>query len=325
MLIFVVRRALLSIPVLLIATFLTFVMVSATFDPTARLSGGTNRQAAERRAELREDLGLNKPLVVQYRDWLWDASHGDFGHSYRDREPVWDSVRPALGFTLQLIIWGILVAAIFAVGIGVYSAVRQYRPSDYALTGLAFIGIALPPFWFALIANQFFAIQLTDWLGLDEPLFYFVGLHSPGQSGINLDYFRHLFLPVMTLTVQVIASWSRFQRASMLEVLSSDYIRTARAKGVPRRRVIFKHALRNALIPVVTVMALDIGLLVGGLVVTEQIYSIPGMGRLFLQSLLTGDAPVVLSWLLVAAVAVILFNLIADIVYSWLDPRIRLT
>jgi peptide/nickel transport system permease protein len=325
MLIFVVRRALLSIPVLLIATFLTFAAVSATFDPTARLSNANNRQAAQVRQNLKHELGLDKPLVVQYKDWLWNATHGDFGTSYRNRDPVWQQVRPALGYTFQLIVWGILISAIFAVGIGVYSAVRQYKPSDYVFTGLAFIGIAMPPFWFALIANQFLAINLTKWLGLDQPLFYFVGLHSAGKSGLNVDYLQHLVLPVMTLTIQIIASWSRFQRAAMLEVLSSDYIRTARAKGVPRRKVIFKHALRNALIPLVTVMALDIGLLVGGLVITEQIYSIPGMGRLFLAGLLNGDAPVVLSWLLVAAVSVIIFNLIADVLYSWLDPRIRLS
>jgi peptide/nickel transport system permease protein len=323
MLIFVVRRALLSIPVLLIATFLTFAAVSATFDPTARLA--QSREAAERRAEMREDLGLNEPLVVQYKNWVTNAATGDFGKSYRNGEPVWEQVRPALGYTLQLIVWGILVSAILAVSIGVYSAVRQYRPSDYMLTGLAFIGIAMPPFWFALIANQFFAIKLTEWLGLEEPLFYISGLHSAGESGFNVDYLKHLVLPVMTLTIQIVASWSRFQRAAMLEVLSSDYIRTARAKGVPRRKVIFKHALRNALIPLVTVMALDIGLLVGGLVVTEQIYSIPGMGRLFVQSLLSGDAPIVLAWLLVASLAVIVFNLLADVLYSWLDPRIRLS
>jgi peptide/nickel transport system permease protein len=324
MLIFVVRRALLSIPVLLVATFFTFAAVSATFDPTAYLSNASNRNINARN-ELRETLGLNKPLITQYKDWLVNAVQGDFGTSYRSRRPVADVVKPALGYTLQLIGWGILISAIFAVGIGVYSAVRQYKPSDYFFTGLAFIGIAMPPFWFALLANQILGIKLQEWLGLDEPIFYFLGLHSAGESGFNLDYLQHLFLPVMTLTVQIIASWSRFQRASMLEVLSSDYVRTARAKGVPRRKVIFKHALRNALIPVVTVMALDIGLLFGGLVVTESIYSIPGMGRLFLTGLLNGDAPIVLSWLLIAAVGVILFNLIADIVYSWLDPRIRLS
>jgi peptide/nickel transport system permease protein len=166
--------------------------------------------------------------------------------------------------------------------------------------------------------------QLADWLNLDTKLFYFVGLHSTGQSGINLDYFRHLFLPVLTLTVQIIASWSRFERAAMLDVLGSDYVRTARAKGVPRRRVIFKHAFRNALVPLVTVMAIDIALLFGGLVVTEKIFSIPGMGSFFLLSLQTGDAYALMAWFVVVAFFVIVFNLLADLLYAVLDPRIRL-
>ena len=159
---------------------------------------------------------------------------------------------------------------------------------------------------------------------LDQPIFYSVGLHGTGQSGFNLDYVRHIALPVLTLTVQSIASWSRYQRASMLDVLNADYVRTARAKGVPQRKVIFKHAFRNALIPLTTVVALDTAFLIGGLIITEQIFSIHGMGRLFLDALTTGDAPVLLGWFTVVAIVVILFNLVADIVYGVLDPRIRL-
>ncbi len=180
---------------------------------------------------------------------------------------------------MQLIIWGIVISTIVALFVGVYSAVRQYSVSDYVLTGLAFVGIAMPAFWFGLIAYDF-STKLADWFNDGDPIFYGLGLHSAGESGINGDYFFHLVLPVATLTIQIIASWSRYQRASMLDVLSSDYIRTARAKGVPRKRVIFKHGLRNALIPFVTVMALDVGALFGGLVVTEQIFSIPGHGSL---------------------------------------------
>ncbi len=322
MLIYVLRRAIYSIPVLLIATLLTFVMVDATFDPTAKLS--ISREGAAARAAMREELGLDRPTLVRYADWLVDASHGDFGTSYRSRAPVSEMVKPAFGFTLQLIGWGILLSALLAVSIGVYSAVRQYSISDYALTGLAFIGVAMPPFWFGLLAQQF-AVNLKGWLNSDDPVLYFVGLHSAGEGGINLDYAQHLVLPVMTLTIQIIASWSRFQRAAMLEVLSSDYVRTARAKGVPRSKVIFKHALRNALIPLVTVMALDIGALFGGLVITEQIFSVPGMGRMFIDGLLNGDSPVVLSWLLISSLFIVLFNLVADLMYSWLDPRIRLS
>src|SRR5262245_11402825 len=297
-------------------------MVSATFDPTAKIA--QSRDAAHARAEMREQLGLNRPLLVQYGSWLGNAASGDFGTSYRTRSDVTKEIRPAFWNTLQLIIWGIIISTTVALFVGVYSATRQYSPGDYILTGLAFVGIARPPFWFGLIAYDF-AIKLSDWFNNGKPVFYGLGLHSAGHSGINWDYAMHLVLPVATLTIQIIASWSRYERASMLEVLSSDYIRTARAKGLSRRTVVYKHALRNALIPFVTVMALDIGALFGGLVVTEQIFSIPGMGRTFVQALVSGDAPVVLAWLLISAVFIILFNLLADLAYSALDPRIRLS
>lgn len=322
MFIYVTRRILASIPVVLLATFLVFCMVSATFDPTAKLAHSKDSAAA--REAMREELGLDRPLVTQYTDWITGVARGDFGESYRTREPVTDMVRPAIGHTAQLVVWGFLISLVAAVAIGVHSAVRQYSVSDYVLTGLAFVGLAMPPFWFGLLSQQF-AVNLKGWVGAEEPILYFVGLHSAGKGGINLDYLRHLVLPVTTLTIQIIASWSRYQRASMLDVLSSDYIRTARAKGVPWRKVVFKHGLRNALIPLVTIVAIDAGALVGGLVITEQIFSIPGMGRLFVAGLLSGDSPVVLSWLLVSAVFVILFNLLADLLYSVLDPRIRLS
>ncbi len=322
MLIYVARRALYSIPVLLIATFAVFWMVSATFDPTAKLA--QSRDAANIRAEMKEEFGLNRPLVVQYTDWLGDAVRGDFGDSYRSREPVIDEVRPAFWNTFQIITWGVLISAFVAIAVGVYSAIRQYSFSDYALTGLAFVGIALPPFWFGLVAWSL-AISLGERFNGGETLFFGTGLHSAGQSGINVDYARHLVLPILTLTVQIIASWSRFQRAAMLDVMSSDYIRTARAKGVPRRKVVLKHGLRNGLVPLVTVMAIDVGALFGGLVVTEVIFSIPGMGRLFVDALRNGDAPIVLAWLLIASVFIIVFNLLADVLYTVLDPRVRLS
>ena len=322
MLIYILRRVLYSIPILLIASFLVFCMVSATFDPTARLAN--SRDAARARAEMKETLGLDKPLVEQYANWLGDAATGDFGISYRDRGPVSEQIKPAFWNTMQLIIWGVALAAIIAIAVGVYSAVRQYSFSDYLLTGLSYVGLAMPPVFFGLVAWAF-AESAADRFNDGEPLLYGLGLHSAGESGINADYLKHLILPVFTLTIQIIASWSRFQRASMLDVLSSDYIRTARAKGVPRRRVVVKHGLRNALIPLVTVMALDIGALFGGLVITEHIFSIPGMGVLFTRALTTGDAPVVVSWMLIAATFIILFNLLADVAYSWLDPRIRLS
>jgi peptide/nickel transport system permease protein len=194
--------------------------------------------------------------------------------------------------------------------------------ADYTFTGLSFLGLAMPPFWFGLIAIQFLAAYPREWFDLSEPPLFFTGLHSVDSSGL-VDYARHLVLPVMTLTVQIVASWSRYERASMLDALSADYVRVARAKGLSPQKVVMKHAFRNALIPLVTVMALDIGLLFGGLIITESIFSIPGMGRLFFDSLLAGDVDVLVVWTIVTAAFVILFNLIADVLYGVLDPRIR--
>jgi peptide/nickel transport system permease protein len=322
MLLFIVRRLLVSIPVVIVASLLLFLFVRWTYDPTARLRNVRDPEAIVRETER---LGLDKPVIVQYGKWLGDFVTGDWGDSARTREPVTDMTRRALGSTLQLIFWGILLSGLVAVGIGVFSAVRQYSIPDYAITGASYLAIAMPPFWFGLIAINLFVFKSQDWLWFDKPPLYFVGLHSPGQSGFNLDYLRHLALPVLTLSVQIVGSWSRFQRAAMLDVLSADYIRTARAKGVPRRQVIFRHGVRNALIPLVTVMAVDIGLLFGGLIITESIFSVPGMGRMFFQALEVGDVNVIEAWLIVVAVFVILFNLLADVLYGVLDPRIRLS
>jgi peptide/nickel transport system permease protein len=321
MLNFALRRILYSIPVLLVASFLLFWGVRETFDPTARLRTSRDPETVVRE---RERLGLNDPIPIQYKNWLVDFMKGDWGESSRTREDVSQMIPRAFGNTIQLLIPGVLLSAIVAIGVGVFSAVRQYSVPDYLFTGLSFIGLAMPPFWFGLIAIQFLSASPRDWFDLNELPFYFVGLHSTGESGyFNMDYARHLVLPVLTLTVQIVASWSRYERASMLDAMSADYVRTARAKGVPRQRVIFKHAFRNALIPLVTVMALDIGALFGGLVVTEQIFSIPGMGRLFLQAVTNGDVNVVLAWMFVTAAFIIAFNLLADILYGVLDPRIR--
>lgn len=322
MLPYVLRRIAISIPVVLIASFLLFAFVRETFDPTARLRNVRDPNVIARETER---LGLNDPVYVQYGKWLGEFVQGDWGESARTREDVTDMTRRAFFNTIQLIIWGILVSALIAVSIGVYSAVRQYSIPDYMFTGLSYLAIAMPPFWFGLIAINVLAFKSQTWFGLSEAPVSFVGLHSARQSGFNLDYLKHLVLPVMTLSVQIVGSWSRFQRSAMLDVMSADYIRTARAKGVPRRQVIFKHGVRNALIPLVTVMGVDIGLLFGGLIITESIFSVPGMGRMFFQALLQGDVAVLEAWMIVVAIFVIGFNLIADILYGLLDPRIRLS
>ena len=321
MIAYVLRRLLVSAPLVLLASFILFVAVRATFDPLAKLRQSRDPGVIERETQR---LGLDQSVPEQYALWLKGIVTGDWGVSARTGEDVRSVILSALGPTLQLIVWGVLFAVLIAGAISVYSATKQYSAGDHALTALSYVGIALPAFWFGLVLIQLLAVLPRQQLGLDEPPLYFVGLHSAGRSGFDLDYLRHLVLPVLTLTITLVASWSRFGRASMLDALSSDYVRTARAKGVPRRQVILRHAARNSLAPFVTVVALDGALLVGGLIVTEQIYSIPGMGRLFLDSLLTGDVFVLLPWMLVVAVAVVLCNLAADIGYALLDPRVRL-
>ena len=321
MIAFVLRRLLVSAPIVLLASFVLFVAVRATFDPLAKLRQSRDPGVIERETQR---LGLDQSVPEQYALWLKGIVTGNWGVSARTGEDVRTVILSALGPTMQLIVWGVLFAVLIAGAISVYSATKQYSAGDHALTALSYVGIALPAFWFGLVLIQLLAVLPRQQLGLDEPPLYFVGLHSAGRSGFDLDYLRHLVLPVLTLTITLVASWSRFGRASMLDALSSDYVRTARAKGVPRRQVILRHAARNSLAPFVTVVALDGALLFGGLIVTEQIYSIPGMGRLFLDSLLTGDVFVLLPWMLVVAVAVVLCNLAADIGYALLDPRVRL-
>ncbi len=316
------RRILYSVPLLLIASFLIFVAVRDIGDPCLRARVSSRDAGAAQRCEQR--LGLNDPVPVQYGKWLSNALQGDLGDSSRTHQPASDLIPPAMWNTLQLIVPGVLLSLFLAVAVGVYSAVHRYSFLDYSFTALSFIGLAMPVFWFGLLAQQLLAVGLTERFNLQEPIFYIVGLHSPGDSGFNIDYLRHLALPVLTLTVQIVASWSRFQRASMLDVLSADYIRTARAKGVPRRQVIWSHGVRNALIPLVTVVAIDVGALFGGLIITESLFSIPGMGRLFLDSLNDGDVNVILPWTVIVAGFVIMFNLLADVLYGWLDPRVRL-
>ena len=347
---FVIRRIALSIPVLLVASALVFFIVRATTDPLARVAQVNDPNAKTR---LALQIGLQeepcRPLVstgpdgerfeaktpggepvlacqkvstvTQYARYMGDIARRELPRSQLTGRSISTELRDHLGATFHLIVWGVLISALIAVAIGVYSAVRQYSVLDYTFTGFAFLALAMPPFWFGLIAIQFGSVYLRDKFNLDEPIFYSIGIESDGP----LSYARHLALPVATLCVQIIASWTRFQRSSMLDVMNADYIRTATAKGLSRRTVVFKHALRNGLIPLVTVMAIDVGGLFGGLLVTEYIFSIPGMGKLFFTSLQNGDVNVLLPSIMLTATFVILFNLLADILYGALDPRIRIS
>jgi peptide/nickel transport system permease protein len=320
---YIVRRLIFAVPVLLISSILVFIVIRQTVDPFLGFSVNP-RVNPKTIIALRQHYGLDKPLYVQYWKWLTAFLHGDWGRSLLSNRPVYDDIRSALANTLVLGIIATAFSLLVGVGIGVYSAIRQYSFFDNLSTGAAFVGLSIPNFWFALLLQVLFGVYLTRWLHLSNPFLPIAGLYTPGTVGFHLlDRLRHLVLPMLVLAVQIIAVYSRYMRASMLEVLHSDYLRTARAKGLRERRVIVRHAMRNALIPLTTQVALDVGAIAGGLIITEAIFQYPGMGRFFVQAMTSGDYFQVLPWLMVVVAAVILFNLLADIMYAILDPRIR--
>jgi peptide/nickel transport system permease protein len=319
---YIARRFLYSIVVLVAASFLTFTFVSVSSDPLAPLYTAPNvtRESIDRVAESKH---LNDPIVKQYWYWVQDATTNKFGTTLLTNQPILPDLWRVMKNTLQLIIAAELIAIVLAVAIGVLSALRQYSVFDYSATTFSFLGLATPVFWLGLMA-QVLIVQIFNWTG--HRVFPIANLNSvdPG-TGLSfwIDRAHHLVVPVMVLMVASIATYSRFMRASMLEVVNSDYVRTARAKGLPERRVTMKHAFRNALIPVVTVVALNFGALLGGAIVTETVFSLDGMGLYFLNALGVGDPYPVMAWLMITATTIIVFNLVADILYGVLDPRVR--
>lgn len=323
MIAYVVRRLLVSVPMLLVLSVVSFAATRAVSSPEAGIR--TNpRVTPEDIARYRSDLGLDDPAYEQYLRWLGNTLRGDLGSSLVSNREVWPQLSSALWNTLVLGVTGVSFSFVIGVGLGVISAVKRYTAFDYTTTGMAFFGLSMPNFWFAIMLQLFFGVYIVDWFGLDGPFFYTAGMRSPGTDGFDLlDRVRHLVLPGMVLAVQLVAVYSRFMRASMLEVLGNDYIRTARAKGLSERRVVGRHATRNAMIPVTTQLANDVGAIFGGLVITETVFQWPGMGPLFLDALQAGDYQIILPWLMITAIAVVVFNLIADLAYGVLDPRIR--
>jgi peptide/nickel transport system permease protein len=319
MLKYVLRRVLYSIPVLLLASVLVFALVREFGADPARIRCEHSRdpRCLER---TRHGLGLDRSLPAQYVDFMGDFLTGDWGTSQRTDQSVAEAIGDALGETAQLVGWAVLVSGAAALVVGIASARRPYSARDYVLSGLAFAGIAMPTFWLGLLSIEFLGYQLQDKLGTSEPIFF--SIPNPVGSG-PLDYFRGIALPVFVLSVGLVAGWSRYQRSAMLDELGRDHIRTARAKGLSMRRVVWKHGLRNSSSALVTVMAVDLGALFGGVIVTERVFSRPGMGTLLLSALTNGDTQVILPWMLVVGAIVIFFNLIADIAYGILDPRVR--
>ncbi len=322
MLAYIVRRFLYSVVVLVAASFIVFTFVSVAGDPLAplRITPNVSQQSIDQIAERKN---LDEPVVKRYLYWVQDATTNKFGTTLLDNRPILPDLWRVMKNTLQLIIAAELIAIVAAVGIGVLSALRQYSVFDYSATTFSFLGLATPLFWLALM-TQVLVVQIYSWTG--HRIFPIANLSDvdPG-TGLSfwIDRAHHLVLPVMVLMVASIATYSRFMRASMLEVVNSDYVRTARAKGLRESRVTMKHAFRNALIPIVTVVALNFGGLIGGAIVTETVFSLDGMGLYFINALGTLDPYPVMAWLMITATAIIFFNLVADILYGLLDPRVR--
>ncbi len=321
---FVVRRMVVSILVLFAASFLVFVMVANASDPLGNLRGRNPPPVPRVIQARRHQLLLDKPVVARYGIWLTRFLHGDMGRSLARNEDIGSLVWQRLGVTMRMVLAAMFIALVLAILVGVVSAVRQYTALDHVSTFAGFLFLSTPVFVLAALL-KLSAIKLNGWLG--HPVIYTIGDASSNLSGglwhRLADELGHLVLPTIALALITFAAWSRFQRSSMLDVLSSDYVRLARAKGVPPWKVIIKHALRNALIPLTTVVAINFGAIFGGAVVTEVVFQWQGMGRMLLDAVSTSDTNQTLAWLMVSAATVILFNLVADILYAVLDPRIR--
>jgi peptide/nickel transport system permease protein len=315
------RRLLVAVPVVVLATLVVFLLVSARGDPLRdfRHKPTVSQQTIR---NLEHEYHLDRSTPEQYALWLGDFVRGDWGRSFRTDRPVSVMIRQATWNSFLLVGTAVVLSAGFGLLIGVVSAVRQHTPFDYAATGFSYFGFSMPDFFFALLLQLVLVVWLRE--QFDIQLFYVQGKYSVGEEGNLGNLAQHMVLPVLTLMLTSVAAWSRYQRDSMLDALRTDYVRTARAKGVPRKQIIRRHALRNALIPFVTVVAVDAGVLLGGVVVVERIFSWPGLGLLFFNALERSDYPVLLAWMAIATIFVVLFNLLADVLYGVLDPRIRL-
>jgi peptide/nickel transport system permease protein len=319
MLTYSARRVLYSIPVLVLSTFLSFVFVSYAGNPLGALRSNP-RFSQNTILLLTKQDHLNDPVVVRYWYWIENVVTHKLGTSLLTQQPIWPDITRTMGHTAQVIIISEILALILGVAVGIFSAIRQYSFFDYTFTTVSFLGFAMPTFWLALLLQILFVDIYLKW---NVRVFYTSGLNNPGQGTWSVDRLQHIALPVMTLCIISFALYSRYMRASMLDVINTDYVRTARAKGMSEWHVIMRHVFRNALIPIVTIAALNFGALLGGAIVTETVFTLDGIGYYFVQSLQTSDYYAVMAYLLITAIAIIVFNLIADILYGYLDPRIR--
>jgi len=311
---YLIRRLLGTIPLLLGVAILSFLFMQLAPGGPDTLYARAGRMSDDQLAAIRHSLGLDRPTHIQLLIWLRNLAQGDLGTSYTQFRPVTTVIWEVFPNTVYLMLAGLSLSLIFGLLFGVGAAVRQYGFFDQITSFVSYFGLAMPVFWFGLMLQILFAVKL-GWLPS-------ANMRSADGGGA-LDLIRHLILPAFTIAIGSIASWSRYVRSSTLEVLHQDYVRTARAKGIRERRVLRGHVLRNALIPFVTVISIDIPLYLTGAVLTETVFSWPGMGRLFYDSLTKRDYPVLMGILLLGALLIVIGNLVADILYGILDPRIK--
>jgi peptide/nickel transport system permease protein len=324
MLAYVLRRLLIGVVLLFVASFLVFLLVHFSGDPLALLR---QRTPPPPKAVItaREDLlHLNRPLLDQYWIWFTGVLHGNFGPEISGLD-TGQQLSLHLAVTVRMIVLATILSVFVAIPIGVWAAVKKGKPADHSINVTNFLLLAIPTFVIGTLLKEFVAIPINQATG--KTIFYTIGQQSPILAGPWLgrfpDYAAHTVLPVLTLILVTYPSWAIYQRSAALEAIDSDYVRLARAKGLSPRRVLVRHVLRNALIPITTVIALDFASLIGGAIITEAIFSWDGMGTWFIQGVENRDVNIVLAFMVVTATAIILFNLAADIVYGFLDPRIR--
>ncbi|MBU5612596.1 ABC transporter permease [Geomonas azotofigens] len=319
---YLIKRILMLVPLLLGITLITFTVIHlAPGEPVEMQTAMSPKASAASRARLREFYGLDKPLHVQYGMWLSNLSRLDFGRSFApDNRPVLDKIKERIPITISLNVIALILEFGLALPIGIMAAVHRDTLLDRAISVFVFVGFAVPTFWLALLCMYLFGVKL-GWLPIS-------GIHSLGSDQWSfwwrsLDLARHLVLPIAIATFGSLAGLSRYMRSTMIEVLSQDYITTARAKGVRERVIIYRHALKNALLPVITLLGFSLPALIGGSVIFETIFSIPGMGQLFYQGVMARDYPLVMGILVIGACLTLIGNLLADLCYALADPRIR--
>ena len=311
---YIIKRILISIPVLIGITIIDYGIMCLAGSPLEMLQGPRISEAAVEAKKIA--LGLDKPFYIQYFIWMEQLLHGNMGYSIKSYQPVADMIGSHLGPTLLLMGVSLIVSLIMAVPAGIYSAVHQYSIGDYAVVTASFLGSSIPGFFLSLLLIYIFTVRL-GWLPSN-------GMITLGTEGGFADIVKHMIMPVLVLAFSMAGSNIRYIRSAVLEILQQDYLRTARAKGIGRFKVIYKHALRNALVPIITVIGMEIPLLFGGAVIIEQVFSWPGLGLMTMSAITSRDYPVIMGVCLLSAVVVLAANLITDILYALVDPTIQL-